>query len=76
MSKRLPVVSGKKLALILLKCGWKLERQKGSHMIFIKEGENEPLVVPMHNPIKKGTLQGILKAAGIPREEFRQLVLR
>ena len=71
MDMKLPVISGAKLAKYLIKeKGWEFYRQRGSHIILIKKGLVDTLTVPKHNPIKKGTLVGILKEAGISREEF------
>ena len=47
--------------------GWVFVRQKGSHMIFEKEGERRPMVIPNHGSkdLKKPTLLAILKQAGL-----------
>ena len=47
--------------------GWVFDRQKGSHMVFVKEGTLRPLVIPNHpsKDIKKKTLLDILKQAGL-----------
>ena len=47
--------------------GWVFVRQKGSHMIFEKEDEPRPIVIPNHGSkdIKKPTLLSILKQAGL-----------
>ena len=60
-------VTGKKLCKILEKNGWKLSRINGSHHIYIKEGEDARIVVPMHGnkEIKTGLLKAILKTAGL-----------
>lgn len=49
----------------LKRAGWEHVRTKGSHHIFEKEGEPEPIVVP--HPTKDvaiGTLHRILKQLG------------
>ena len=53
------VMSGKEVARILEKNGWKFMRQKGSHMMFAKKGFT--CVVPEHKEIKIGTLNSIKK---------------
>jgi predicted RNA binding protein YcfA (HicA-like mRNA interferase family) len=50
--------------------GFEEARQKGSHVV-LKMGE-AGCVVPMHHELRTGTLHGILKQAGISREEFIQ----
>ena len=48
--------------------GFEEVRQRGSHVV-LKMGE-AGCVVPMHHELRTGTLHGILKQAGISREEF------
>jgi len=46
--------------------GWTLDRIKGSHHVFTKEGEPQPLVIPVHNGrIKPVYIRQIKKALGI-----------
>jgi predicted RNA binding protein YcfA (HicA-like mRNA interferase family) len=51
----------------LKKAGWKLNRQKGSHKVFVHPNFPHHIVIA-GNPgseIKPGTLHGILKDAGL-----------
>ncbi len=50
-------LSGRGLARILEKNGWKLARVRGSHYIYIKEGRIERISVPVHGnkPLKTGS---------------------
>ena len=50
--------------------GWEVVRQSGSHIILVKEGEIVTLALPAHNPVAKGTLRGLIRAAGLTVEEF------
>lgn len=65
---RLPVVSGEDAVRALRRLGFSLVRQRGSHMV-LRRG-NAGCVVPDHRELKRGTLAGILKQAGISPEEF------
>jgi predicted RNA binding protein YcfA (HicA-like mRNA interferase family) len=65
---KLPRISGKECVSALKKLGFEESRQKGSHMV-MKMGEGG-CVVPMHAEIRTGTLHGILKQAGISRDDF------
>ncbi len=58
-------MTGKELIKKLKNNGWILDRIKGSHNILIKG--NETVVVPVHSnkDIPKGTLENILKKAGL-----------
>ena len=55
----------RELIKILEKEGFVFVRQSGSHAIYKKSG-NKIIVVPIHSKeIPKGTLNGILKDAGL-----------
>ncbi|GBE54028.1 YcfA-like protein [archaeon BMS3Bbin15] len=73
MSK-LPVVSGKKVLSVLVKYGFYVHDQKGSH-IHLRHPEKRPVTIPNHKTIAKGTLRAILKEAGINLEEFLNLLI-
>lgn len=59
--------SGKTLAALLERRGWKLLRIHGSHHIYGKEGSVVRLSVPIHGnrPLKVGLLKHLLKLAGL-----------
>jgi predicted RNA binding protein YcfA (HicA-like mRNA interferase family) len=42
------------------KIGWVVISQKGSH-VKLKKDNKQPLIIPNHKPIKKGTLKSILE---------------
>lgn len=65
---KLPSVSGKKLIRALGKLGFVVVRQKGSHVIL--QRESNLITVPLHDPIKKSTLNSILKQADVTLEEL------
>ena len=72
---KLPVLSAKKIIKSLERDGFKLLRQKGSHISLYKDGDKTYLVVvPNKKEIKRGTLIGILKQAGMDRERFFELL--
>jgi predicted RNA binding protein YcfA (HicA-like mRNA interferase family) len=75
MSK-LPQVNGGRLINALKKKGWYVDRTSGSHAIMRDEGRaGAMVVVPVHTkPLKPGTLDHILKAAGLSGEEIRELL--
>lgn len=48
-----------------------LERQKRSHVKYVREGDPERVVIiPMHYELAEGTLKSILEQAGITLEDF------
>jgi predicted RNA binding protein YcfA (HicA-like mRNA interferase family) len=65
---KLPSVSGKKLTRALGKLSFVVVRQKGSYVIL--QRESNLITVPLHDPIKKSTLNAILKQADVTLEEL------
>ncbi|RLF70036.1 MAG: hypothetical protein DRN55_08995 [Thermoplasmata archaeon] len=65
-------ISGKEFARILEKKGWKLIRVKGSHHIYMKEGNPARISVPIHGnkPLKKGLLRYFMKITRIKEEDL------
>ena len=61
-------VNGPDAVKALRRLGFEERRQTGSHVILRKE--NRTVVVPMHKPIKPGTLNGLIEQAGITVESF------
>lgn len=74
MSGRLPVVSGDELISALGKLGWVVARQRGSHVRLRHPERAVPLVVPLHRELKRGTLAGILRDAGVDADRLRSLL--
>jgi predicted RNA binding protein YcfA (HicA-like mRNA interferase family) len=66
----LPVLSGRKVVRAFEKFGWQVARQRGSHIIMVKEGDNVTLSIPDHKEVAKGTLRSLIRAAGMTVEEF------
>jgi predicted RNA binding protein YcfA (HicA-like mRNA interferase family) len=57
------------------RAGFALDRIKGSHHIFLKQGH--PTRVPVPHPKKSipiGTLRAIMREAGLTRDEFIELL--
>ena len=65
-------VSGKSLCKIVERYGWSLKRITGSHHIYVKEGMNVILSIPVHGSrdLPTGTLRSILKDAGLTEEDL------
>jgi predicted RNA binding protein YcfA (HicA-like mRNA interferase family) len=68
-------IDSNRLIKILEREGFKVIRQKGSHIILINE-EKTRIVVPMHpgKDIKPGLCRAILREAGISRKKFLKLL--
>ena len=70
----LPVVSGAKLVKALERAGWRLSRQRGSHVRMKHPERPIAVTVPLHRELKRGTLAGILADAGLDRDRLRELL--
>jgi predicted RNA binding protein YcfA (HicA-like mRNA interferase family) len=74
MSK-LPVLRPKDLAGIVQRIGFVLDRQKGSHPVYLRTGDHRRVVIPMRNrDLKPGTLHGLLRDIGISADELADLL--
>ena len=67
---KLPVLSGREVVKHFEWLGWEVARQKGSHIILVKEGHIITLSVPDHKEVARGTLRKLINQAGVTVEEF------
>ncbi|MBI4919184.1 type II toxin-antitoxin system HicA family toxin [archaeon] len=69
---KLPQISGSELIKALVRNGFAVVRQKGSHIRLEKMTAEEviKLTVPNHKTLKKGTLHQILKTAQLSTEDI------
>lgn len=67
---RLPALSSREVVKAFESLGWQVARQSGSHIILVLEGHVATLAVPNHNPVAKGTLRSLIRAAGLAVAEF------
>lgn len=75
MAPRLPAVTPRQAISALERCGWQLDRTRGSHRVFRHPERSHRVVVPVHaRDLAKGTLNHIIGASGIPRDEFLKLL--
>ena len=65
-------VSGKNFIRLIQKHGWTLKRVSGSHHIFLKDGQPERIVIPVHgnHPLKIGLLKHVMKIAGLTEQDL------
>lgn len=50
--------------------GWRVVRQRGSHIILAKSGHMATLSVPDHPEVARGTLRSLIQKAGLTIDEF------
>lgn len=70
----LPRVSGRECIRRLLRAGFVVKRQQGSHVVLRRDAPFAQLVVPDHPELDRGTLRAILHQAGLGVEEFIALI--
>jgi len=68
-------LSAQKLIKILQKAGFRIIRQKGSHVIMIND-RNVRIVIPVHpgKDVKPVLIRAIIKEAGLSRQDFFRLI--
>jgi predicted RNA binding protein YcfA (HicA-like mRNA interferase family) len=73
---KLPLLSAKEIIRALEKAGFRVIRQKGSHISLYKRSDTKTylVVVPTKPGVKRGTLLSILKQAGMSKDEFFSLL--
>ncbi len=71
---QLPVISGAECIKALEKVNYFVDRQRGSHIILIREEPRTTVTVPNHKELDKGTLRAIIRQAGLSVDEFVTLL--
>lgn len=69
----LPNLSGRDVVKAFGRDGWEKVRQRGSHVVMVKEGSMATLSVPEHKEVAKGTLRSLIRASGLTVDEFIKL---
>jgi len=67
---KVPLLGGREVVKVFRRLGWYVARQRGSHIILVKEGHIATLSVPDHHEIARGTLRSLIARAGLTIEEF------
>jgi predicted RNA binding protein YcfA (HicA-like mRNA interferase family) len=65
-------VSGKRFAKLAEQKGWRLARINGSHHIYVMDGRNERLVIPIHGneSLKIGLQRSLMKIVPLTDEDL------
>jgi predicted RNA binding protein YcfA (HicA-like mRNA interferase family) len=69
---KLPHLSGREIIRVLERLGFGAVRQSGSHVVM--RCGSRGCVVPLHKPVKVGTLAGLLRQAQVDVREFLDLL--
>ncbi|QPM68191.1 type II toxin-antitoxin system HicA family toxin [Atribacter laminatus] len=75
MTPKLPVISGRDCVKALEKIGYKVVRQRGSHLrLKDTNGKLLPVTVPDHKELRPGLVKKILNDANLTVEELIKLL--
>jgi predicted RNA binding protein YcfA (HicA-like mRNA interferase family) len=72
---KLPVVSGARCISALEYLGYRVAHIRGSH-VRMQCANRNPVTVPLHNELDRGTLKAILRSTEISIDEFISLLKR
>jgi predicted RNA binding protein YcfA (HicA-like mRNA interferase family) len=70
---KFPGLSGSEMVRALEKLGFAVARQSGSHIVMKRDGQG--CVVPNHKELKIGTVNGVLRQAGVSAQDFSRALL-
>jgi len=72
---KLPVLSAKEVIRALLKIGYEVDHQKGSHIVLRHiEPPHRRIAIPNYKELPRGTLKAIISEAGLTTEQFQALL--
>ena len=71
---KLPVISGSQAVKAFQRAGWRVDRQRGSHVVLLKTGHIASLSVPQHKELAPGTLRSLLRDAEMTVEELLRVL--
>ena len=54
---KLPVISGAEAVKAFERAGWRVDRQRGTHVVMLKSGHIASLSIPQHKELAPGTLR-------------------
>ena len=73
---KLSSVSYKRLAKVFEAAGYTCTRIEGDHLIFTRVGAIRPVVIPRYAEVPVFIIKNNLRAAGLSREEYLDLLGR
>jgi len=71
---KLPIISGAECVKALEKVGFVVYRQRGSHIIMVRQTPPAQTTVPNHKELDRGTLRAIIRQTGLTVDEFAALL--
>jgi predicted RNA binding protein YcfA (HicA-like mRNA interferase family) len=70
----LPRISGREAVAAFQRAGFRVSRQRASHIVLTKPGYPATLSVPDHRELAAGTLRALIRKAGLTVGRFEELL--
>lgn len=70
----LPILRPREAIKVFGKLGWKVARQRGSHIIMVRQGSIATLSIPSHATVARGTLRSLINKAGLSVDDFLRVL--
>jgi predicted RNA binding protein YcfA (HicA-like mRNA interferase family) len=72
---KLPPCRPEDVVRVATRMGFSLDRQKGSHAVYLRDLDRRRIVVPMHRgDLRTGTLRGLISDMGITVDRFLEVL--
>ena len=71
---RVTPVGYRKLAKIFEAAGFTLSRQRGDHLVYVKQGVKRPVIIPKYKQVPVFIILNNLRSAGLTREDYFKLL--
>ncbi len=62
------------LDCIFRKSGFTMEREEGSHRLYVKPGVDRPVVIPKYGQVDRDIIMANMRTAGLTRERYFELL--
>jgi predicted RNA binding protein YcfA (HicA-like mRNA interferase family) len=66
----LPLLRPREVVRAFERLGWRVARQRDSHIVLTRPGAPVTLSIPDHAQVARGTLRALVAKAGLTMEEF------
>ena len=73
---RIPLLKPREVVKAFERLGWQVVRQRGSHIIMVKDGHIATLSIPKHSEVARGTLRSLIARAEITVRKFLEALKR
>ena len=71
---RITPIHYKKLVKVFEYLNFRLDRQEGDHLIYVKNGTKRPVMIPMYDDVPIFIIKNDLKLADISRKEYHKIL--